>query len=40
VRAAVGQFSPERRSLTERVLEKLAARRASETDPQRSDPDP
>jgi hypothetical protein len=33
LRAAVGQFSPGRRSLTERLLEKLAARHTSETDP-------
>jgi hypothetical protein len=39
VRAAIGQFSPGRRSLTERLLAKLAARRAS-ADPQRSEPDP
>jgi hypothetical protein len=33
VRAAVNQFSPGRRSLTERLLEKLATRRASQADP-------
>jgi hypothetical protein len=41
VRAAVNQFSPGRRSLTERLLEKLATRRASNADPLRaSEADP